>query len=303
MKKNAARIFIYISVCIVFPFIITVIMSGIGNGKGIADKTAWLAVNDDRTPEKNNDVNDYVTGTVAAYYEEGDSAEFLKVMAVIARTYAAYVKGDGMMMDSGKLSLATLTSREMHSIWGDSYESNYAAVSQAVKETDNLIITCNGVAVLPYFHEMSAGWTRDGDEEYLNGVACVEDASETSYVTVMDFQPQNLKNVLQKSIADTSFNESAENMFQIVSRDKAGYVLEAMAGNRTITGSRLCDILKLPSAAFVINASDDKVTFTVKGKGSGYGVSLSSARKKAQEGATYKEILNYFYKNIKIENE
>ncbi|MGN0378844.1 MAG: SpoIID/LytB domain-containing protein [Butyrivibrio sp.] len=303
MKKPAVRIAAYIFACLVFPFIITVIMSGKENGKGSAGKTAWLAVNDDKSADKNTDVNDYVTGTVAAYYRDGDSPEFLKVMAVIARTYAAYVKGDGTMMDSGKLSMTTLTAGEMRSIWGASYESNYAVVSQAVKDTENIIITCDGKPVLPYFHSLSAGWTREGDGKYLNKVACIDDTNEPDYVTIVDFQTQNLKKILQKSIADVSFDDSVENSFQIISRDSSGYVEEVMVGSRTVTGSQLCEILGLSSAAFSINVSDDLVVFTVKGNGSGYGVSLSMARKKAQEGATYKEILDFFYKDIKIESE
>jgi len=75
----------------------------------------------------------------------------------------------------------------------------------------------------------------------------------------------------------------------------------------TISGLKLKNIKSLPSPFFII----DKVygqtrikSITIFGGGYGHGVGMSqyAAMNLANSGKTYQEILNYFYKNIKIQN-
>ena len=62
----------------------------------------------------------------------------------------------------------------------------------------------------------------------------------------------------------------------------------------------------LPSAFFVIEPSHDKknvVGYNIIGGGFGHGVGMSqtAANEMAEEGYTYEEILNYFFRDIELE--
>ena len=91
---------------------------------------------------------------------------------------------------------------------------------------------------------------------------------------------------------------------QIVKRDDAGYVLQIKIGPRTYTGDDVQYALDLPSSCFTIDTrTSGTITVTVKGRGHGYGLSQNGAQAMAEEGWSYSDILNYYYKNISLVTE
>ena len=75
------------------------------------------------------------------------------------------------------------------------------------------------------------------------------------------------------------------------------YELEAIVSDGTLNGYFYCD------SYYNCVYFDDNMIFTVKGIGCGYGMSLNTARHKANSGAGYEEILYYFYKNIELKDK
>ena len=67
-----------------------------------------------------------------------------------------------------------------------------------------------------------------------------------------------------------------------------------------IQGERVREILELPSSCFSIQSFEEKVRFLCKGKGHGVGLSQYGAQQMALEGKEYKEILKYFFPELKI---
>ena len=59
--------------------------------------------------------------------------------------------------------------------------------------------------------------------------------------------------------------------------------------------------LGLPSACFYFSQLEGRVRITVKGLGHGLGMSQYGANEMAKEGKDYREILNYYYQDIRIE--
>ena len=61
------------------------------------------------------------------------------------------------------------------------------------------------------------------------------------------------------------------------------------------------DFSMLPSACFEVLANEDgKIVLRGGGSGHGIGMSQYGARGMAEKGYDYKEILNYYYKNIVV---
>lgn len=301
MKKTFLYIIIYIAACLAVPYVITMLMTGVRGGGQEEETAKTVILNYDKATEI-TDMTDYVTRTVAAYYRDGDSPEFLKALAVVVRTYAEYAKEDGAEVSSDDLALATLSRKDMEKLWGKDYEKNYDTVRLAVTETGNKYMTCGGQAIMPYFHSVNGGRTRSGSESYLVSVESPEDLKSGDYINIIEYGEEELARTLRSWNSELILDESAAASFQIVDRDEAGYVRELMVGNLTAGGDEMARLLGLPSSNFTVSSSGSRVIFTVKGRGSGYGLSLAGARAKAGAGMSFEEILNYYYKNIRLEN-
>ena len=57
---------------------------------------------------------------------------------------------------------------------------------------------------------------------------------------------------------------------------------------------------QLKSANFSVSEKDNKIIFNVKGNGHGVGMSQYGANYKAAQGATYKDIINTYYKDVSL---
>ncbi len=302
MRKTVLKIIIYITSCLIVPFIITMFMTGVCEDTQGSQTAKTVITQNDRVT-RITDMTEYVMGAVAAYYKAGDSTEFLKAFAVVARTYGEYVKGDGAMVNSADLALTSFTAKEMKAAWGEDYDTYYQAVKQAVDETEGQTMTCDGELIMPYFHQISAGMTRKASEKYLAAVDCSGDMENEDYISIVEYSESDVSEKLGRKWEDISLEGGVAEAFQIIERDDAGYVSELMVGNITMSGDELASCLGLPSSSFSVSSTAGNVVFTVKGNGSGYGMSLCNARSQAASGAGYQEILNYYYKNIQITGE
>ena len=81
-------------------------------------------------------------------------------------------------------------------------------------------------------------------------------------------------------------------------------MLQIKIGPRTYTGDDVQYALDLPSSCFTIDTrTAGTITVKVKGRGHGYGLSQNGAQAMAEEGWSYTDILNYYYKNISLMTE
>lgn len=69
-----------------------------------------------------------------------------------------------------------------------------------------------------------------------------------------------------------------------------------------LTGAEFRDVLGLRSIDFSLKLNGRDVQVTTKGYGHGVGLSQFGANSMAAEGENSNEILEYFYKGIKIED-
>ncbi|WP_337970405.1 SpoIID/LytB domain-containing protein, partial [Virgibacillus salexigens] len=69
---------------------------------------------------------------------------------------------------------------------------------------------------------------------------------------------------------------------------------------KTFSGRDGREKLELRSSDFTIEQKNDHFIFTTKGFGHGIGMSQYGANGMAKEGKNYKDIVNYYYKDVKI---
>ncbi len=262
-----------------------------------------------------------VPGEMPSTYEK----EALKAQAVCARTYARKQIQEHAL---GELE-ADVDDSVSFQVYGNIALQD--AATEAVKETESQILCQNGEAVEAYYFSTSAGvtstdeiWGSSSAAPYLKSVPCEFDEEEpwSSWKVEIPWK------MLEKRAGDRTGKEDALQGISVVKRSESGAVtgLEiVLAGgnsfkieneyeirefltpvNCTITekdGTETQGGKLLPSAYFELERMPEGNLF-ISGKGYGHGVGMSQtgANRMAEEGYDYKEILDYFFRNVTIEN-
>lgn len=285
-------------------------------------------------------VEDYLPGVMVCQTGPEMGQEALKCQAVIARTYIYRQMGERVEIQEEELDLdylgdytaqagKTLTLHQKEEL-----AKRLEQCRQAAEATAGTVMKYEDRYILPLFHERSAGRTRTGEADYPylqsveskwdimgndgNKTLQEQQGSELETGTGAGAAKEAAAGVSEVSFSLSEFAQRIKNLsdapsldpdrisseIQIVKRDDAGYVLQIKIGPRTYTGDDVQYALDLPSSCFTIDTrTSGTITVTVKGRGHGYGLSQNGAQAMAEEGWSYSDILNYYYKNISLMTE
>ena len=169
------------------------------------------------------------------------------------------------------------------------------------------------------------------DYSYLKSVKCESDISESGYLGIKYFSIneflkklekygiivyENKKekfnekeqfnkkehfNKKQQSNEKEQFNEKEQDIHQLLhimdttNKDKMGYLITIKIGDTKISGDMFRKALDLNSLCIDIDKYEKGLRITTKGQGHGFGMSLSYAKKMAENGKDWHEILKTFY--------
>lgn len=287
MSEKIKTILSILIILIILPYIITYALQGNILFSIETDKPQESAENEEQTEN--------LTGILAGQIAMDAPTEAIRAQAVLVRT--EYMRRE----TAGEEQEQPLTMEEMASLWGSqNLQTNYEIARAAVKDTAGEVLTYKGAPIFTAFHKVSAGSTRAADhlqgEEtpYLLSVNCGMDITSPDYLTVRFFSKQEFLQMLGLS-ADTDCTELT------VDRDDAGYVRTVTLADKSFTGDEVRNLLELPSPSFYIKEVEGKMRVVVKGKGHGIGMSQYAACEQAKEGASYEEILNYFFPDTVLE--
>lgn len=173
------------------------------------------------------------------------------------------------------------------------YEDMYERAYQAVWNTRGQVVVIDGeYRELPY-HAVSAGKTRDGallgeEYSYVRSVDCPEDIKSKSYLKICYLSKTELIDALGADI----FSEMPE-----INRDGTEYVTKLSGAGADWPGEQIRTILHLPSSCFWAEIQEDRVRFTVKGVGHGFGISLYTANQMIADGMKKEDIFQMFYED------
>lgn len=236
---------------------------------------------------------DYLIGAVAAEMPVSYEPEALRAQAVIARTNHAFFREQQQELPE------SLTVEEMRQMWGESsFEANYEKIKQAVLSTTGERMMMDHTVIHGAYHAVSAGITKSGKKAmpYLAAVESKQDLTSTDYLQVIYLEKEELR---QKLGTEADTDQILKAIREAV-RDEAGYVEQIQLGEATLTGEQIREALKLSSSCFYCKEVEGKIRIVTKGLGHGLGLSQYGANELAKEGWDYRQILEYYYKNIEI---
>ena len=283
----------------------------------IPEKEGLLLVNE-LTLEK------YLTAVVPSEMPSSYNKEALKAQAVCARTYA-WKQIQEHRMDEFDADVDDSVSFQ---VYGNVQLQETS--TEAVKETEGQILCQNGEPIEAYYFSTSAGvtstdevWGVDKAASYLKSVPCVFDEAEPWSNWKVEIPWEQIA----EKAEEVTGKEGKLQGLRIIAKSESGAVtgLEVLtdAGDITVRNEyeireflapEGCGITEnngtettggnlLPSAYFELNYEKEKsISITGKGYGHGVGMSQTGANGMAEQGYDYREILDYFFKNVVLEN-
>ncbi len=191
----------------------------------------------------------------------------------------------------------------------DNLKENLDRITFCVEDTRGEILTCKGKPIDAAYHAVSSKRTRNAaevpgqeDKTYLASVDSSQDIKAEEYLAIVYMEKKEMAEKLEPLLEGEKVDpEKLPDSLKIRERDSAGYVTKIQYGEITLNGEAVRAALGLPSACFYFSQLEGRVRITVKGLGHGLGMSQYGANEMAKEGKDYREILNYYYQDIRIE--
>lgn len=242
-------------------------------------------------------LEEYLIGVVGAEVPALFHIEALKAQAIAARTFALYIQNQNSFVTLEDQAYAT--NEELHQKWQDDYQNYYDKIKSAVMDTNGLVLTYNDKIIKSYYYSMSNGYTSDSQSVFNESLPYIESTSSI-------YDNSSLKNfevttILSKDEFCQKLNISCINLtISTPTLDSSNRVEYIYINNQKYLGTQLRKLLNLRSTDFNITINNE-VIITTRGYGHGVGMSQYGANGMAKSGSSYKQILNHYYKNIKIE--
>lgn len=247
-------------------------------------------------------MSDYLKSVLPGEILASSPPEALKAQAVASRSFAVYriLKSENRFYDLNKNS--------QHYQGKLKYD---ARVSEAVNTTNGKIMFYVGEVFGAYFHANCGGVTEYAgniwkEESYPVSVKCPYCKGAKHYTWKSTLDVKTLEDKLKK--AGYTLNGGIKAVYpskvSAVSPRTTVLVVEDGAGRKnTMRSDKFRNIVgaeHIRSTNFKFAAYDDGFVFTGKGWGHGVGMCQDGAVKMASDGKNYKEILKFYYPDVKI---
>lgn len=244
-------------------------------------------------------LEDYVIGVVGGEMPASFNSETLKSQAVAARTYALKKTANGATISATTADQVYKTDAELKKLWGNSFNTYYTKVKNAVLATSGEVMTYGGQYIDAVYFSTSNGMTEDAANVWGNSVPYLKPVSSSWDVGVSGFS--QTKTIPMSVISEKlGVNLTSVSQITINSRTSGDRVNSVTIAGKNFTGVKVRSLLGLRSADFSVSQSGSSIVFTTKGYGHGVGMSQYGANGMANAGYNYKQILKHYYTGISI---
>lgn len=244
-------------------------------------------------------LEDYVIGVVGSEMPALFNIEALKAQSVAARTYALKKTSMGATLTATTSDQVYKTNDQLKAMWGNSYDTYYNKVKNAVLVTKGEVMAYNGNYIDALYFSTSNGRTEDPiyvwsyTQPYLKSVDSKWDIGTTFFNATKTISKSEISSKLGVNL--TSISEITIN-----SLTTGGRVNSVTIAGKEFTGVQIRTLLGLRSADFTVSESGNNIVFTTKGWGHGVGMSQYGANGMANAGYSYSQILKHYYTGISI---
>jgi stage II sporulation protein D len=248
------------------------------------------------------DLEEYLKGVVPGEMASDWPAVALKVQAIVARTYALYQK---LHNPGREFDLVSNVRDQVYQGVG----TERLEASQAVSQTDGLVVTYGDQLALTLYHSTSAGRTQDirevwsQDFPYLHGVECPFDEASPYYRWERKIPFLQLEDSLRRSgLLVGNLATFTPYLWNSTGRIKGIRILYSR-GELFLNGEEIRKIVgyqTLPSTQFDVVAIGRDIVLQGRGYGHGVGLCQWGTKVQAEQGKSFTEILGYYYPGVQV---
>lgn len=260
----------------------------------------------------------YVAGVIAAEMPIEFELEALKAQAIVSRTYLIKRYIDMKSSNIGNLGAesdgwitntvshqAFLTDQQMKKNWGEKqYLINMEKINRAVSETEGLILTWKEQPINATFFSTSNGMTENSEEYWINEEPYLRSVPSPWDKTISPRYKETVSiaaaEVLNKLGIDLKLSSKNTFDMSIIERTPGNQIKKIKIAGQIFSGRDVREKLGLNSSLFEWKWDGRDIQFTTYGYGHGVGMSQWGAEGMAREGATARQIVQYYYTGVAI---
>ena len=269
------------------------------NGREYAGRLDLLR-NDDGALAVVNDVplEDYLVGVLLAESNARWPQEALRAQAIVSRTYAAYHR----LLNAAKpYHLVASTAHQQ-------FAGHVASTSPAwgaVQETTGEVLCWEGELFPAFYHSDSGGYTEDPRTVFaarnipgLRPVVCHFSTGSPHFSWALDLRLADLSEALRRNHVGVGTVRSIEVSERTASLRATVVTVRGSSGIIRLRGNdfrRMVGYDTLKSTLFAVAVDGEVARFAGRGYGHGVGMCQWGAKAMAEQGATARRILDFYY--------
>lgn len=258
-------------------------------------------------------VRDFLVGVAACELPSDWPDAAIQAQMVAAHSYALYCRDHAADPAGGWLTVNSATGSgwtddaALQARWGDDYTQNHDRLTQLADRVAGVLLVYGGQPAMTCYHAISSGHTEASQNvwaealPYLQGVDSAWDRYSDDFEVTIEYTADQFT----QAVAELDLTpEGDPGTWVGESRwDKAGYITSIDLCGQSVSGTAVRRALDLRSACFAIAWRGGQFVITTRGYGHGVGLSQYGARTMAEGGATWREILTYYFPGCEVQEE
>lgn len=218
--------------------------------------------------------------------------ETLKAITILYRGEIIY-NLDNNYLDLRKLFLSYHNYNYYKVTYPETYKSKLSIFNKVIDDTNGEYLINNNKAIRCFTHLVSNGYTEE--DKSIPYTIKKESLWDLAYPNYLQRKSYSIKEFKEKlNLKNNNFN------IKITNISNSNRIKEIDLGERKIDARNLAVILDLPSTDITIIIKKNHLTFITRGIGSGLGLSIIGSDNLAELGYNYKQILNYYFKDVSL---
>ena len=219
--------------------------------------------------------------------------ETLKSIVILYRSEIINNIEKNNYLDLQELSLFYHSHNYYKITYPETYKTYLNMYNNIIEKTNGEYLTYNNNPIKCYTHLVSNGYTeKDKNIPYTIKKESLWDIAYPNYLQVKNYSIKEFKQKLNLN------NNNFE--IKINSISNSNRIETISIGGKTMDAKLLSIYLDLPSTDITIIIKKDYLTFVTRGIGNGLGLSIIGANNLAELGYNYRQILNYYFNDIKL---
>jgi stage II sporulation protein D len=249
------------------------------------------------------DLEDYLYGVVPKETPIQWEMAALRAQAIVARTYVLYKR---MRQANRDYDVAAQYIQDQHY---EGYSAEHSRTTQAVNDTQGLVLTCQGELLPAYYHAESAGHTEDSEHVWSSPHPCLR-AVKAQMHPASPYLRWSVSLPLQDiraALVKQGYAVGAIHGLEPVERSATGRItrlkVSHKSGQAVMRGTdfRLAlgpEVIR--STHFTVQLRDGRAFFHGQGWGHGVGLCQWCSQGMAELGHDHEAILTHYYQGARL---